>query len=470
MFANLSNTETTLDYFSFGSNGFSITLTNTNSNTLNDEYLFLAFAETNLDATKSWTDYDYATNADTISIRNNSLVSLANGFNASGQVDTQYEFTGGVTRSYGTGHENKHYHLYTNKLGVLGETEYRPLEGWNTRDEADKWGVQSPLDASLRTTARHFDYESETGVALASGEDSAYPSWEAFDKSPNVSTADMWRVASTTTSWLQYKKTEPRILKSWRILSSSIAARDPKRFTIEGSNDGLNWTAIDSTYTASDYSGNGALLWGGIQSTAANTTAYLYHRINITLNNGDATYTAISQMEFNTILPANYYLAEEGKMYDASGAPIERTYLGEFKTDADGDIIISTIKNYGTAKQRLGEVEVHKDLTVHGEIQNRGVATAWVTFDGVQNPPLIDDSFGVADIIDVGTGRYALVLEEDFVGVYVTFVSTIGEALSQRESGGYPPNNIAIRIDDDAGTPLNRSLVSVIFFGGKEIK
>ena len=46
---------------------------------------------------------------------------------------------------------------------------------------------------------------------------------------------------------------------------------------------------------------------------------------------------------------------------------VRRTAIS--RTDADGDIMVSTIQNYGTAKQRLGEVLVHGDLEVRGEVK-----------------------------------------------------------------------------------------------------
>jgi len=304
---DLSNAEGSSAILEFVDDGFVITGVSDTVNGLNDEFLFLAFAETNIDATKAWTDFTYPTTADTLSIENNTVVSVANGFNASGQVDTQYQFTGGVTHALGAGYESLNLFVYTDKLGNIGTTEHRPLIGWGSRDDADKWGVESPLDKSLRTNARHFDYESETGVVLASAEE--IPAWSAFDHTDST-----WRVDTTGASWVQYKQTEARILKSWRMRSGSDVTESPRQFTIEGSDDGYTWTAIDSTYTSSDYTDIGSNLWGALQDTSANTTAYLYHRINITVNNGDAGRTRIAELEFNTILPADYYLVEDGKI------------------------------------------------------------------------------------------------------------------------------------------------------------
>jgi hypothetical protein len=468
---NSSGAEGVATSFDFVAGGFVCTSAGSGTNELNSEFIFLAFAETNIDATKAWTDYTYPTTADTISVENNTVVSVANGFNSSGQVDTQYEFTGGVTKTYGVGHEDKHYYLYTSKTGVLGESEYRPLIGWDNRNDADKWGVQSPLDASLRTTAKHFDYESETGVVLASGEAAGGESWKAFSKLISV----FWYYNNTGTYpvTLQYKLNEKRVLKGWRIREKDAISQTPKRFTIEGSNDGLNWTAIDSTYTASDYVGNGAFLWGDLQDTSANSTAYLYHRVNITANNGDVTFIAIAELEFNTILPADYYLAQNGKMYDSTGTPIERTYLAEFKTDSDGNVINETLINYPVAKQDFGTVEVHEDLKVHGEIFSDQVFDAWVAFDFFVNPPLILKSKNVADVVDLGTGLPKIIFENPMNSpIYGMFGSSSDDtSVNISSTSGMTVNSCKFTIKiASTGAVVDRSYVFVGFIDSKEIK
>lgn len=474
---NVSASEFVGTYYSFSDNGFTLLdndVSDYNRNELNDEYIFIAFAETSIDATKAITNYDYATTPDTLSIANATLISVANGFDANGQVDTQYQFGSGITKAYGAGHEDKHYYLYTSKLGVLGEAEVRPLIGI-TRNDADKYGEISPSDKTLRTTSKHFDYESDSGIALASSDDGAsVAAFYAFDKTGSA-TSSVWQsLAGNTTGWLQYKQTEKRILKSWRFLEHSIATRTPKRFTIEGSNDGLNWTAIDSTYTASDYIGNGAYLWGDLQSTSGNTTAYLYHRINITANNGDATYLAIAELELNTIIASDYYLVEEGKMYNSTGVPIERVYLGEFRTDSAGDPINETIINYPVAGQEFSDVQVHGDLTVHGEANHRAFATAWVNFDGTQDPPLILNSFNVKDIVDLGTGQYRIIFETpmDIISYIVSTSATdTANAHNVHESVTLQTKHSVDVAHYEGSTPATVDSVelSVIIFGGKKI-
>lgn len=462
---NSSNAESSLAVLDFVDDG--IVLTSATGNVLNDEYLFMAFAESSIDATKALTDYNYATTPDTLSIPTNTLVSVANGFDSNGQVDTQYQFGSGITKSYGVGHEDKHYYLYTSKAGLLGESEVRPLTGI-TRNDADKYGVVSPSDETLRTTAKHFDYESESGIALASGEDGTEVVYNLFNTHAIAATTGFtWRVASTTNSWVQYKHTEPRILKSWRMKNSAVAARTPLRFTVEGSNDGLNWTAIDSSYTASDYPHTSINLWGDLQDTSANTTAHLYHRMNITLNNGDVTYTQISELELNTVIASDYYLVEEGKTYNSAGVPIERVYLGEFKTDSDGAILNETIINYPIAEQETGTLQVHTKLVAHGEFIHAMACTAMLRFDGTQNPPLEKVNEGGLFIVDVGTGRWEVFVPEG-IDLYEATVSAISSNIEYvtsviRRSG----KHFEVRCNRPSTLLYYDDTIEIQIFGGK---
>lgn len=466
----------------FTDDGFVCTSTGGHVNATNSEYIFLAFAETSNDATKAIANYTKPTNADQLAITNPTTMSFANGFNATGQVDTQEDIAGG-TLTFGTGYEDSKYYIYRTKDTAWGFSEVRPLTGL-TRNDADKSGVVSPSDSTLRTTAKHFDYESETGVALASGEAAGYEAYHGFNKDLNdilATTNARWLVASITTSWLQYKHTERRILNSWRMRNSS-AARMPKRFTIEGSQDGYSWTAIDSTYTSSDYTGNGAELWGDLQDTSANTTAYLYHRINITANSGDATYTSIAELELNTKIAADYYLEPEGKMYNDAGTRLDVVYVGECTTDASGNV--SNFTNYSSGKKVFNEAEFLGKAVFHDEVLNKAFATAWVNFDGTQNPPLILDSFNVKDIVDTGTGTYTVIFETpmDTIGYTATIASINNSSNYTRGVGSYidvntPPTKkdftaiLCYGADaSSSGSLMDTTFTCINIFGGKEIK
>lgn len=449
----------------FVDSGLEIVGTDNHVNQLNSEYIFIAFAETSIDATKAITDYPLPTNADELAAAQN-LLTFANGFDALGQVDEQEEVVAG-TLAFGIGHEDKTYYLYRNKGISYGRSEVRPLVGL-TRDDADKYGLVSPSDKTLRATSKHFDYESDSGVVLASGEDGTSYAWLAFNKDSNDIYLP-WIIAAITNSWLQYKHIEKRILKSWRLREESTTARTPRLFTIEGSLDGLNWTAIDSSYTASDYIGNGGGLWGDLQDVSANTIAYLYHRINITANNGDATFTTIAELELNTIIDADYYLIDDAKMYNDAGTRIDRVYYSECKTDSAGNVI--SFINYAPAKLQLNEVGVHGDLTVHGQIKSAQSVTAMVSVDCSQSPPLILSSVNIKNVISVAAGIYDLVFEAPMDNIDYIAVG-MGEDTSFPTMGADPHKSveklrIVLRDNNAAVVQLK---MDIVIFGGKNIK
>jgi len=473
---NTSASEVTgTTYLTFDDDGFHTETLGAGSNTLNDEYLFIAFAESSIDATKAVTNYTLPTNADQLAIKE-SLFTFADGFNANGQVDVSEQVAAG-TLTFGVGHEEKKYYLYRDNGVAYGQSENRPLVGL-TRQDADKYGIKSKTDAlalhaNSRDTSKHFDYESDSGVVLASGENANYEVHNAFDKNSNDIVADVvgvkWLYSATTNSWVQYKHNEKRILKSWRIRCDSVVARSPKRFTIEGSNDGLNWTAIDSSYTSADYVPNGIGLWGDLGDTTANTAAYLYHRINITANNGDATHTAIADIEFNTIIESDYYLIDEAKMYNNAGTEIDRVYYGECLTDAGGDVVSYT--NYPAGKQQLNEMEVHGKSVFHGDVLGEMFATASGKVDGSVNPPLIQYSNNIKDIVDISTGVFKLLFEAPMDNLRYTIIGVTEETgrIFSVNTTSRTVNSVIINIAIHTGSLENRPFEFIVF-GGKEIK
>ena len=426
--ANSSHTEASASALGLVETGFVLGSAGAGSNTLNHEYVFLAFAASSYGTSGSGNDwnnstYDRPLNGNQVTIKDGAIISYANGFDINGESNDNQLSVGDTLVTLPAGSEDTEVWIYKDKDGNFGTTTARPLEGI-ARIDADKWGLVSPVDATLRTTARHYTYKSSTGVASASGEVPPNAAYSAFNKDGNdiVNTiGGLWNVISTGASWLQYKQTEKRVLKSWRLREMGDTSYSPRRFTIEGSNDETTWVTIDSTYASSNYVGNGVNEWGDLQEESqfvgsSNVTAYLYHRISITANNGHNANTQINELEFNTVLLSDYYLINEGVMHNSTGSPILRTYLGSVLTDTDGDIfkVISTpVKTKGT------DAEYHGDVVVHGDLVSRGSASAWVTFG--PNSGIIDvvDSYNVADVVYQGTGSYKIVFEKPMeVGSY----------------------------------------------------
>lgn len=99
-------------------------------------------------------------------------------------------------------------------------------------------------------------------------------------------------LTTRNTTWLRLQLPSANIAKAYAITSGNDAVdRDPKNWIFEGSNDGNNWTAIQ-TVSSQSFSARRKRK----QYVVNNTNSYLYYRLNITANNG-ASYTQLSEFE-----------------------------------------------------------------------------------------------------------------------------------------------------------------------------
>jgi hypothetical protein len=105
-------------------------------------------------------------------------------------------------------------------------------------------------------------------------------------------TATKYFRSGRTALWIQYKSAAPAKVTKYTLTSANdVPARDPKNWTLQGSNDTITWTTIDSR-------SNETFATRGLTKayTCTNTTAYRYYRLNITSNNGD-TGTQLAEWE-----------------------------------------------------------------------------------------------------------------------------------------------------------------------------
>lgn len=95
-----------------------------------------------------------------------------------------------------------------------------------------------------------------------------------------------WLTDGISTGWLQYEFPFAVIATNYAILpwsSDTWNSRVPTAWTFEGSNDGIDWTTLDTQSIS-------ASIWVRycwIFFSIPNTTAYSYYQLNITANNGD---------------------------------------------------------------------------------------------------------------------------------------------------------------------------------------
>ncbi|MFF4748584.1 galactose-binding domain-containing protein [Streptomyces sp. NPDC002514] len=84
--------------------------------------------------------------------------------------------------------------------------------------------------------------------------------------------------------WVTYHLAKPKAVVQYSLTSANdTPGRDPKDFTLQGSNDGSTWTDLDQR-TEQSFSGR----YATNSYTFHNTTAYSYYRLNVTANSGDS--------------------------------------------------------------------------------------------------------------------------------------------------------------------------------------
>ncbi|MEV1328433.1 GH92 family glycosyl hydrolase [Micromonospora costi] len=115
-------------------------------------------------------------------------------------------------------------------------------------------------------TASAENAPNETALRLADGNPST--KWLAFNP----------------TGWVTYRLAEPSAVVRYALTSANdVPARDPKDFTLQGSQDGSTWTDLDRQ-TGQSFGGRFATK----TYSFTNTTAYGWYRLNVTANSGDS--------------------------------------------------------------------------------------------------------------------------------------------------------------------------------------
>lgn len=154
-----------------------------------------------------------------------------------------------------------------------------------------------PLDstaysASVNVAGKKYGPGSLLGyvdAVSASGENApGEPATAAAD----AASSTKWLVFATT-GWLTYHLSTPQVVKGYRMTSANDdASRDPRTWTIEGSNDGSTWTTIDSQSNQSFSTRQTTYTY-----TVDNATAFSSYRLNISQNNGSSNIIQLADWE-----------------------------------------------------------------------------------------------------------------------------------------------------------------------------
>ncbi len=167
---------------------------------------------------------------------------------------------------------------YVDTTAVAGTTYYYVVQAKNavgTSGNSPEFGA-TLLSAPLANLGF-------SGTATAS---SYASSAEVPDKAFDTNPGSKWFNSAAPTGWIQkdFGANNAQLVKRYTISSADVTTRDPKDWQFQGSQDGVNWTILDSQ---SDQSFAYRIQQN--RYDIGNTTAYRYYRLNVTANNGDTT-------------------------------------------------------------------------------------------------------------------------------------------------------------------------------------
>ncbi|RYX84912.1 discoidin domain-containing protein [bacterium] len=193
-------------------------------------------------------------------------------------------------------------------------------------------------------------------------------------------------------AWVQYQVAQPYIVTKYALTSANdFAERDPKNWTLQGSNNGTTWTTINTqsnqTFTAR---------FQRKEYTFTNTTAYTYYRLNMTASSGTTLQAA--ELEIYGTLPvvditnlAGIVTGQYDYTQSGSGEGVEKVVdnsaATKYLTFHDQAWIqwqagnSSVVTKYSITSANDAETRDPKNWTLQGS--NNG--TTWTTIDTRMN-------------------------------------------------------------------------------------
>ncbi|WP_379151183.1 discoidin domain-containing protein [Paenibacillus sp. sgz5001063] len=189
-----------------------------------------------------------------------------------------------------------------------------------------------------------------SGVANASTQyDSNSPAWKAFDKL-NGST-DYW-CAKSSTGWLSYEFNAAKVITKYTISPIGLNGyvnRMPKNWTFEGSNNGVDWTVLDTKTDVSSWQ-DGTIK----EFLINNTSSYLKYKINVSSING-GSYLSIGEMEMmesqNVPLPPTLTVSDGNNeiLLNWTAVPTATSYTVKRSSNMGGPYMTVVDNVYGTS-------------------------------------------------------------------------------------------------------------------------
>jgi len=120
----------------------------------------------------------------------------------------------------------------------------------------------------------------------------SYEAWKSLNQT-NTDQYDCW-MANATTGTLQYQFSTAKTIIHYSITSRNDSDQtiSPKTWKLQGSNNGTDWTDLDTQSNITSWSQGETKIYH-----ANNSTAYTYYRLNVNANNGNANYLAVGELK-----------------------------------------------------------------------------------------------------------------------------------------------------------------------------
>ncbi|WP_339303210.1 hypothetical protein [Paenibacillus sp. FSL R5-0519] len=163
-----------------------------------------------------------------------------------------------------------------------------------------------------------------SGIASASSINST--SFDAYQAFNGIQDERYGWASLTPVSWLQYQFPTKKIIYKYSLAmrtngSYYATGEPPKSWTFEGSNDGINWSVLDTQIN------NATLVRGSIEEYRINNSdVYTYYRVNVSANQGNETITVIAELKMFEKTPKGEVI---GWNTISATLPSENTFIND---------------------------------------------------------------------------------------------------------------------------------------------
>jgi len=202
---------------------------------------------------------------------------------------------------------------------------------------ASDWNIfNSKISSPWLTITNYSSLSSVPAIGGTAFSDSNWPSnvpSQAFDGVIDGYNTG-WINLNGHTGILGYQFAFGKILTRYTIYpwhgAQNESGRRPKNWTFEGSNNGVSYTVLDTQVNQTSWTTSVGNIY-----TFSNSSSYIYYRLNISDNTGDAN-TAIAEMQFSGSGSPDTYSAAAGNVGIGTTNPLA-------KFDVNGDLLIEGI-------------------------------------------------------------------------------------------------------------------------------